>query len=422
MIKDVLAKQKYEMGQLLAQNYVTRDKTLQAESFVDNDLVKVVIGPRRAGKSVFSMHLFKNKGFAYINFDDENLVKTENYDDILKEMLIVYGETRYLFFDEVQNMGKWELFINRLHRQGYNILLTGSNAKLLSRELSTHLTGRHIPIEILPFNFGEFLKAKGFRFQQSELTIPGIKAKLLTHMESYLFNGGYPEIVVKGYSPRVYLDTLLDSVLLKDIVNRYKVRFPQKIYDLEMYLLNNVASEISYRKLMNLADFNSVATLEKYLKYLEEAYLVFILSRYSNKTVERLKSPKKLYLVDNGYVAAKAVQFSPNNGKLMENLVFMELLKKGFRHNRDLFYYKTRNNKEVDFIIRENLKVRSLIQVVYKINDPVTKEREINAIVEAGGELGCNDFLIVTWDCEEEISIKENKVRLIPLWKWLLNS
>ncbi|MEW6086711.1 MAG: ATP-binding protein [bacterium] len=421
MIKDILIKQKYEREQLLAQNYIARDKTLQVKDFADNDLVKVIIGPRRAGKSVFSLHLFKDKESAYINFDDENLVKTENYDDILKEMLVTYGETKYLFFDEIQNIENWELFINKLHRQGYNILLTGSNAKLLSRELSTHLTGRHIPIEILPFNFKEFLTAKKFIFQQNELHIPEIKAKLLNHLESYLVNGGFPEIVLKNYSPKGYLDTLLDSILLKDIINRYKVRFPQKIYDLEIYLINNIASEISYRKLINLVGFNSVGTLEKYLKYLEEAYLVFILSRYSNKAGERLKAPKKLYVVDNGYITAKAVQFSPDSGKLMENLVFTELVKRGLKPGMDLFYYKTRNNREVDFIIRENLKITSLVQVAYKINDPVTKEREIKAIIEAGGELKCNNFLIITWDYEEDIKIKEITIKLIPLWKWLLN-
>ncbi|MBI5206524.1 MAG: ATP-binding protein [Candidatus Firestonebacteria bacterium] len=420
MIKDIILKQKNEKNKLLAQNYIPREKINNRENLVNNDLIKVITGPRRAGKSTFSLLLFKDKEFAYINFDDENLVKIDNYDELLKEIFTVYGETKYLLFDEIQNIPNWELFINRLHRQGYNILLTGSNAKLLSKELSTYLTGRHIPIEILPFNFKEFLAARQFSFSMDELNLPEIKGKLLNYLESFIINGGFPELVVKYINPKGYLDTLLDSILFKDIVNRYKIRFPQKIYDLEIYILNNFASELSFRKLCNRLGFNSVVTLEKYLCYLEEAYLAFILNRYSHKTHERISSPKKIYIVDNGYITVKAIQFSNNSGKLMENFVFTELIKKGFKPNHDLFYYKTRNNKEVDFITRQNIETKALIQVVYQVNETSTKEREIKALVEASEELKCNNMIILTWDYYEQKKIDEKVINFIPLWKWLL--
>lgn len=420
MINDILVKQKKELEDLLAKQYVTRQQTASAKKYIENDLVKVVVGPRRAGKSRFSAHLLRDKLPAYINFDEESLVKIEDYDELIKELHALYGDKKYLFFDEIQNLPDWELFINKLHRQGYNILLTGSNAKLLSKELATSLTGRHIPIEILPFNFKEYLRAKEFVFKAEEMAIPEIKGKLLNHLTNYMVNGGFPELVVKGLEPKGYLDTLLDSLIFQDIVKRHKLRLSESVYSLELFLLNNFASELSYRKIANQLGFSSLATLQKYLKYLEEAFLVYILSRYSPKAGERLSSPKKAYLVDNGYIAAKAVQSSPNNGKLMENLVFSELLKMGYKPNHDLFYYKTRNAKEVDFILREGLAIKYLIQVSYSVDKIGAKEREMKALVEASGELKCDDLMILTWDFESEAELNGKKIKFMPAWKWLV--
>jgi len=421
MNKEILIKQKKELEYLLKKPYIPRQKMVEAKSFLDSDLVKVVIGPRRAGKSIFTAHLFKDKLPAYVNFDDENLVKLEDYDELIKELHSLYGQNKYLLFDEIQNLPNWELFINRLHREGYNLLLTGSNAKLLSQELATSLTGRHVPIEILPFNFKEYLKAKEFEYQENEMVLPEKKGMLLNLLIDYMTNGGFPELVVKGLEPRGYLDTLLDSLIFKDIVKRHKLRLSEKIYDLELYFLNNFTAEFSYQKVSRLLGFSSVATLEKFVKYLEEAYLVYTLTRYSYKTGERLSSPKKAYLVDNGYISAKAVQYSPNNGKLMENLVFSELLKMGYQPNHSLFYYRTKNNKEVDFILREGLKVRTLIQVAYDLNGPDTEAREIKALIEAGKELKCNNLIVLTWDDEKIVEANGQKIAFTPLWKWLIN-
>lgn len=420
MIKEILIKQKKEMEVLLQKPYIERNKTAEAKKQIKSDLVKVIIGSRRAGKSVFAAHLFKDKSPAYVNFDEENLVRLNNYDELIKELHEIYGENKYLFFDEIQNLPNWELFINRLHRQGYNILLTGSNAKLLSKELATSLTGRHIPIEIFPFSFKEFLKTKKFIFIKEEMVLPEIKGRLLNHFENYLKNGGFPELVVKNLEPKGYLDTLLDSLIFKDIVKRHKLRLSEKIYDLQIYLLNNFASEFSFRKLANQLGFNSITTVEKYLCYLEEAYLIYILSRYSHKAGERLSAPKKVYLIDNGYIEAKAIQTSPNNGRLLENLVFIELLKMNYKPNRDLFYYKTRNNKEVDFILRKGLKVETLIQVVYRLDEQGVREREIKALIEASEELKCDNLIILTWDYEDEIKQQDKKIKFIPTWKWIM--
>lgn len=353
------------------------------------------------------------RAFVYFNFDDPALV-SEKFDlyQLMDELHNVYGETKYVLFDEIQNLPAWELFANRLHREGYNLVLTGSNANLLSMELATHLTGRHMPIEILPFNFIEFLLAKNYSVTDQKRDL-----KLL---EQYMIFGGFPEVVIKNQHPRGYLDVLFDALLFKDVVKRHKVRFSSQIDQLGTYLINNVSGQYSFRKLANVLKFKSSVTLEKYLKYLAEAYVVFFLSNFSSKTGERLKSPKKIYTVDNGFVAAKAVQQSPNSGKLMENLVFVELVKKGLEPNRDLFYYKTRNNREVDFVIKKGTEIDELIQVCYETVNSDVELRETKALIEATQELKAKKLTIVTWDEKREIEKDGVAIRLTPLWEWLL--
>jgi len=416
LIKEVITKQNQEKEALSRLEYVERTKAVQGPEWMSSPLIKVVLGPRRAGKSVFSLMLLRGKPFLYFNFDDPALVgeKLDLY-ELVDELHKFYGDTKFVLFDEIQNLKGWELFANRLHRQGYNLVLTGSNANLLSMELATHLTGRHLPIEILPFNFQEFLKAKNF----SE---PDRKPELLKLLEQYMSFGGFPEVVIKNQHPRGYLDVLFDALLFKDVVKRHKVRFSDQIDQLGSYLINNVSNQYSSRKLANVLKFKSDVTLERYLKYLEEAYVIFSLSGFSAKAGERLRSPKKIYTVDNGFVASKAVQHSPDNGKLMENLVFTELVKNGFEPNRELFYYKTRNGKEVDFAIRNGHVASELIQVCYDLRNPDVEQREIKALTEAGEELKVSKLTILTWDDEREVEKDEKTIKFEPLWKWLLES
>ena len=376
-LQELIAKQNEEREALAGLDYVERTKLKDAPKWMSSPLVKVVLGPRRAGKSVFSLMMLKGKKFAYFNFDDPALVgeKLDLY-ALTDELHRFYGDTKFVLFDEIQNLQGWELFANRLHRGGYNLVLTGSNANLLSMELATHLTGRHLPIEILPFDFHEFLKAKNF----SQLDQ---KSELLKLLEQYMAFGGFPEVVIKNQHPRGYLDVLFDALLFKDVVKRHKVRFSEQIDQLGSYLINNVSNQYSFRKLANILKFKSGVTLERYLKYLEEAYVVFSLSGFSAKAGERLRSPKKIYTVDNGFVTSKAVQHSPDNGKLMENLVFTELVKKCFEPNRELFYYKTRNGREVDFAIRNGYQTSELIQVCYDLRNSDVEQRETKALFEA---------------------------------------
>ena len=424
MLKSTVLKQKQEKERLLSLPYIERTKKKEANKWLDSDLIKVVLGPRRAGKSVFSLMLLKERPFAYFNFDDESLPGEEKFDldELMSELRQAYGNTKYILFDEIQNLPKWELFVSRLHREGYNLVLTGSNAKLLSKELATALTGRHIPIQILPFDFNELLRAKGYKFSPDKLLVPEEKAKFLEYLNEYMINGGYPEVVIKNLDPRDYLDVLFDSLLFKDVVKRHKIRFSEQIDWLGLYLINNIARQYSIRKLTNILGFKSDITLERYLSYLTEAYLIFSLCRYSTKTNLRLKSPKKIYVVDNGFVVAKAVRHSPDTGKLMENLVFTEMVKRGNEPNREIFYYKTRNDREVDFVIKKGTEVVELIQVAYEINNYDTEQREVKALLEASQELNISNLTILTWNEEREVKKDSKVIKFQPLWKWLLSS
>ncbi|MCK4492274.1 MAG: ATP-binding protein, partial [Candidatus Altiarchaeales archaeon] len=391
MIRDVLLIQKREIERRLKEEYVERDINLKR---FDNDLIKVIIGPRRAGKSFFAIHVLDKLGsFGYANFDDEKLVDVKDYDEIINTINFLYTNPEYLLFDEIQNLDKWELFVNRLQRQGYNIITTGSNSKLLSRELATHLTGRHLQVNILPFSFKEFLK-----LEKKELTENEVKTRLFT----YLTYGGYPEPLVKKLDYKDYLSTLFNSTIYKDIVKRFNVRYPQAIEDLAVYLISNIAREFSYNTLTKVTKCRSVHTVEKYLNHLEEAFILFKINRFSFKVKEQISSNKKIYCIDNGFVYAKAFRFSPDIGRLYENAVAIELKKLEINGVADIYFWKNPQQEEVDFVVKKGLKVDQLIQVCYDINDVKTKEREIRALLKASKELRCKNLQVITEDYEAE--------------------
>ena len=415
MIKDILIAQKQELGVRLKEPYIERKTNINK---LNNSLIKVIIGPRRAVKSFFALHfLNKQEKFGYVNFDDEQLIEIKEYDSIIEAMNVVYNNPKYILFDEIQNLPKWELFVNRLQRKGMNLIITGSNSNLLSKELATHLTGRHLLISIFPFSFKEYIER-----DQEELTSHQIKEKL----EIYLVNGGYPEPLIKNIDYREYLSTLFNSVVYKDIVKRYRIRSPQKIEELAYYILSNSASEYSYTNLSKVVKIQSVHTIQKYLGYLEEAFIFFSVKRFSHKVKEQITFNKKIYCIDNGLINAKAFKTSQNLGKLYENVVAQELKKKEIDNKLKLFYWKNQQQEEVDFAIQEGIKVKQLIQVCYDVGDAETKKREIRSLLKAGKELNCTNLLIITANYESEEQIEwfdiKSKVIFIPLWKWLLNN
>ena len=420
-LKEIVSNQKLQKEQLLTLSYIDRTKMPFGKKWLDSTLIKVVLGPRRAGKSVYSLVLLKDRPFMYFNFDDEVLASTGGIEtnELMKELHAAYGPVKTILFDEIQNLPNWELFANRLHREGYNLVLTGSNAQLLSKELATHLTGRHMPIEILPFDFNEFLRAKKFEISAEYGSLPQNRGELLNLMGNYLINGGFPEVAVNNVDPKDYLEVLFDSLLFKDVVKRHRVKFSTQIGNLATHLVNNFANLYTIRKLLEALNLKSTSTTEKYIKYLEEAYLVFSLLRYSPKSIQRIKSPRKVYAVDNGFITAKTIQHSPDKGKLMENLVFTELVKRGAKVNRELFYYKTRNDREVDFALKNGMEVTELIQVCYESISPDVEQRETKALFEASDELKVKKLTVFTWDEKREVKKDGLTIQFIPLWEWL---
>lgn len=410
-IQDILLLQKREVEAQTKEPYITRDTTLNLK----NNLIKVIVGPRRAGKSFFALHYLKNTGsFGYINFDDEKLTDAQNYDEILTAMNTVYNNPTYVLFDEIQNLPKWELFVNRLQRQGYNLLITGSNSHLLSKELATHLTGRHSLRTIFPFSFTEFLQLDG-----KALTTQEIRAKL----SSYLISGGFPEPLIKNMDRKEYLTTLFNAVIYKDIVKRYRIRNPKEIENLAYYLISNVASEYSFHSLTNVTKIKSSHTIQKYLNYLEESYILFSLNRFSYKVKEQLSSNKKIYCIDNGFITTKAFSITPNIGKLYENLVSCELKRKENQGEYEVYYWKNAQQEEVDFVIKKGIQVEQLIQVCFNPQNAETMKREIRALIKAGKELNCVNLLVITEDKEKEEDTEwfgeKASIKHIPLWKWL---
>ncbi len=413
--RNILVQQKTELEKRFKEPYIERDTKLRIGSAKDN-LIRVIIGPRRAGKSFFVTHwLKKNAKFGYINFDDEKLAEAKDFDKLLAEVDSLYGSPEILLLDEIQNFPKWELVASRLQRQGRKLFITGSNSNLLSRELATHLTGRHLQITVFPFSFKEFL-----RLQKQELTTAQTSEKLF----EYTTHGGYPEPLVKNINHNEYLSTLFDSILFKDIVKRYKIRKPNAIEDLAQFLLSNVGSEYSFQRLAEVTKSKSAHTVQKYLSYLEEAFLLFSLKRFSFKTREQLASNKKIYAIDNGFISAKSTKSTQDTGKLYENIVAVHLKKAEIDGKLDLYYWKNPQHEEVDFIIKEGTKITKLIQVCYDVSNPDTKKREIRALIKAKQELKCNELIVLTNDYEAEENTEwfgeKAKIKFIPLWKWLL--
>lgn len=414
-MKDIVLGHKAERDELLKAEYVQREGLQNARKSMKNNLIKVIVGPRRAGKSVFAIQMLEGQDFAYLNFDDERLLGISDYDDILKAVRQVYGEIKTILFDEIQNLNKWELFLNRLHRKGLNLVITGSNSRLLSRELATHLTGRHIQFQLLPFAFSEFLRARNFVIDDT-LAMKERQGMVLNLLNEYLDKGGYPEVLIKNVDPKSYITTLVESILFKDIVKRYNVRYSKKLYDLGIYLITNHSSEFSYTRLKNTLEFRSVHTVENYTNYLNEAFLIFNTERFSYKIKEQMRSPKKVYAYDTGMINAIKFKTTPDTGRLIENLAAIELLRRG----KEFYCYRTRDGKEVDFAVKEGLKIGQLIQICYDIDQYMTKKREINALIKAAYETKCKSLLVLTWDYEAKEKSDDNQINYLPLWKWLV--
>jgi len=411
-MKTIILNQRKERDELMSRPYLVRRSNQDTDLLLNSSLIKLITGPRRVGKSTQAILMLRDKNFAYLNFDNHSLLEAWDANLVMRMLDDVYPGYDYILLDEVQNLNAWDLWVSELYRLGKNLVITGSNAKMLSSEMATVLTGKYLQVEMLPFSLEEF-------FDWNKLDLHMLKQEDKTNSlvltDDYLRNGGYPEVVASRQLTRSYLDTLFDSIIWKDVAKRHNVRNVTDLNNLAMYLVSNFCNLVSANDLTTELGFSSVNTTKKYMDYLHEPYLFYYLSRFNNKLKLMKKAPRKVYVVDNGFIASKAISLSDNLGRLLENQVFIELLRRGYDIEKTMFYYRSRNDKEVDFVLRKGTHIERLVQVCYDMSSSKTEKREVDSIVECAGELKCCDLVIVTYNDKRIIEKDGYKIKVVPI-------
>lgn len=374
----------------------TRDKLTEIAKVKDAPFPIIISGLRRVGKSTLLAQLahafYPNKDYFFVNFEDERFLSFTVADfNKLHELLIeLFGDKKIFLFDEIQNIEGWERFVNRMATSGYKFYITGSNASLLSKELGTKLTGRYLPIELFPFSFGEYLRFK-------KITLPDLKrlttverGKLKNSLLGYLKNGGIPQAL--QYPELPIHKAMYDDIINRDVATRYKINDLKALKQLAFFLLGNISSLISYNKLKSMLQLGSVNTVSSYIDYLEMAWLFFTINQYAFSIRQQQIANKKTYCIDTGLAKSVAFSFSEDKGKFLENAVFLQLRR---LYGEDIYYYKTKKGKEVDFYLPKR---KTFVQVSLSLVNPETYEREKQALAEAMKEVRRSKGYIITQD------------------------
>jgi uncharacterized protein len=378
-----------------------KDKSIKRNKFDqvtnNNDFVQIISGIRRCGKSTLLHQLMsKYKKIAYLNFEDPRILNFE-VSDFIKLEEIIPKDTQAYFFDEIQNVVKWEIFVRKLHDNKKKVYITGSNASLLSKDLGTRLTGRYLNAELFPFSFNEFLE-----FSKSSKSVQSV--------EKYLEKGGFPEYL-KQQNTEV-LQNLLKDIVLRDIAIRYGIRNIKTLMDIALFLLSNVGKESTYNGLKKTFEVGSANTVLDYLTWLEDAYLLFFLQKFSWSAKSRNINPRKVYAIDNGFITANSLSFSKDKGRLLENAVYLHYRSKGLQ----MYYFKEK--QECDFVLFKNNTCQSVIQVCYELNSD-NKEREINGLLEAMDFFDLKEGNIITLKQNDVLTMGNKKVKIIPMLEFL---
>ena len=419
-ILQVLAEQQEEIKGYKPQKWVSRKEESLFE--FDTKMAQVVIGVRRSGKSTLCHKILLERGvrYGYVNFDDDRLadMKTEDLNTVLSCVYQLYGtDVPYLVLDEIQNVDGWYLFVNRLLRTNLHIFVTGSNAKLLSGELATHLTGRYNEIHLYPCSFLEYCNYHQIDIQS--ITTKADADRKRAFMD-YIHDGGFPEM--QGLrNKRAYVQSLIEAILRKDIKKRFNIRNIESLRKLAHHLINNACQEVKYdelSKLLGIAD----KTVKKYVDYLSQAFLVQLLTRHSFKSKERIRN-QKAYIVDTGLQGNRDNALMPENiGWRLENIVYIELLRRCAQDFLDVYYHKAAPRaKEIDFVVCDQNKAVELIQVAYEIDSPKAYDREILSLVKASGTLSCNNLTLIAFSQTRDVEIDGKTIHIISALEWLLH-
>lgn len=404
-----------EIASEQAMNFKSKKNIIQRalpENFIKNKKISIISGVRRSGKSTLLKQISVNfKSFHYFNFEDERLLAFDknDFNPLLEVLMEINGEQKVIFFDEIQYIIGWEKFVSRLFSLDYKIFITGSSANLLSKELGTALTGRHIKLELYPFSFKEFLKYHNYNDYNLDLTTN--RAKLKRFFKQYLEIGGLPEVMIS--QDRSELKQLYQDLLIKDIILRFKIRETKSFRELALYLISNISSPLSFNRLKTILDFKSVSTVKNYVEYLEEAYLIFSVFRYDFSVKKQLVANRKIYGIDLAMINEVAFSFSQNKGQNLENLVYLELK----RLNYSIYYYQEK--LECDFLVYYKGKIIQAIQVVDKLTVN-NKKREVAGLLAAMEKHKLTEGFILTNDYSGIENIEGKKIICEPVWRWLL--
>ncbi|ETR74413.1 MAG: ATPase [Candidatus Magnetoglobus multicellularis str. Araruama] len=424
--KQILAQIINDWHDILPNDIIPRE--LDIDCYLQLNRAITITGPRRCGKTCYFYYLIHkliSDGVArnrilYVNFENPRLVEMELEDltvlwEVFVEMLTSgIQEKVFLFFDEIQNIDKWELFIrNLLDKNCANIFITGSSAKMLAMDLATSLRGRTICYQLHPFSLSEFLRVKKFNYKPYLST--NEKAHFLRLYRQYFVDGGYPEIVLYPDIKKKLISELINTTIYLDLIERYHIKNAKIVKLMFNYLVKS--KQFSTHKFFHFIKSLNIKTgktsLYNYLEYFQDAFIVFALRKYSYSLKKQEQSLPKIYLADNAFIDAI---IGRDDGKKLENLVFLSLIRKGFEINQDLFYYSNAN--ECDFVIKKNDSVDSLIQVCFDISDPFTKERELKSLLKCGDEFNCKKLILITYDYKACETINELAIKFIPFYEF----
>jgi len=397
----------------MASDWVKRDTFDEISSRHDEPFISIISGIRRCGKSTLLFQLKNYFDGYYLNFDDDRLVgfTVEDFqcvDEIFHEL---YGEKSVYYFDEIQNIDQWERFVRRLHQSNKKVYITGSNARLLSKELGTHLTGRFVEYRIYPFSFSEYLNFKQITYRSTAFFLTKEKSKLLSAFQKYFISGGMPEYLQTN-NPN-YIKSLYESILYRDILVRYHIDNEKAMKELFLFAFSNIGKPISFNKLKNKLALKSTTTIKNYFDYFENNFVVFLLSKYSHSLKKNIYANKKMYVIDNSFSNLLGFRSTEDHGRFLENIVFIELL----RHGEDIYYYQEKN--ECDFIVKKGTQILYAIQVCYELNER-NKEREFNGLLDAMNAFRLKTGYILTFADDDQVAIDEREVIIMPVWKFCL--
>lgn len=412
IIKQILIDQKesFEFGDHL----IERD--LDLSPYIKTKQVVVISGVRRCGKSSL-LRIIKNKlnlqasEYCYMNFDDERIINETNVlDEIYAVHWELYKKEPIFFFDEIQNIPKWEKFVNRMYEKGLKLFVTGSNASLLSSEIASSLTGRNKTINLFPFSFNEFL-----RFNNKTYSLNTISSKQLSLLKADFINymqfGGFP-LVIKEKDLEI-INSFFQDILYRDIIARYRIVQVYELKQMAIYLFSNIGKLFSYATLQSISGIKSISSVKSYLDYFEQSYLLLYLKKFDFSVKKQILNSRKVYAIDSAVCNRLVFSFSDNRGRVLENIVYLQLLRKG----KEVFYHSQK--KECDFLVKEGLIITQAIQTVYALND-TNAQREMNGLLEAVNEYNLEEGIIIVFQNEVRNTIIPPSVKVIPVYNWLL--